>query len=108
MPAAEGSLGYPHDGAPLPTVHGDARVPNVMVRVLEAAEGGGIIEVQVRFVDFDWAGIQWPGRGGARCPTLVNRKLFPPNGIVEGGPLSQALDAATLAYSATADGAAVM
>ena len=87
----------------LPTVHGDARALNVMVRVTPAASvtAGGAQQpsVEVRFVDFDWAGVVViSGPGGARCPSIINRAAFPA-GVIEGGALSQALDEATFVFS---------
>ena len=85
-------LELPFAGCELPTVHGDLRIPNIMVRMTPDNV------VEVRFVDFDSAGVEWAGKGGARCPTVIARALFPKS-VVAGGALSQSSDRDTLSYS---------
>ena len=77
------------------TVHGDMRVPNVMVRSGAAspsgsADGGA---AEVRFVDFDWAGVA----GEVACPTFVNPAVAWPAGMAPGAKLRQEWDRELLA-----------
>lgn len=52
-------------------VHGDLRGPNIMVAFGQESD-----KVQVKLVDFDWAGIQ----GDAHYPSFMNMDLkWPPN-----------------------------
>ena len=71
------------------TVHGDCRSCNIMVRRI--SQSGSLTE-DVRFVDFDWGGID----GQARCPTFINRDALWAEGVKTGAPLTQELDRATL------------
>ena len=72
-------------------MHGDCRGVNTMVRC-SAAE-----EVEVRFVDFDWAGTQ----SGARTyGPLLSTAVPWPLGVQPGQALAQAHDAEWLARDA--------
>ena len=78
------------------TVHGDCRGVNVLVRCAEGAEGTAA-EVEVRFVDFDWAGTQ----GGARTyGPLLSTEILWPVGVQPGAPLEQTHDAEWLTRDA--------
>ena len=76
------------------TVHGDVRIPNIFVRRTDGPAG---VEFDVRFIDFDWAGVEMEGvgNGAAVCPPFARRDAFPPV-VVPGGRLTQETDAATL------------
>ena len=87
----------PSESGGVPTVHSDARVPNVLVRPSGSGEFGGF---EVRFIDFDYAGVELPPGDprAACCPPFVDRTAFP-SGVVPGGRLTQVTDAATLEHS---------
>ena len=48
---------YPNSPDGQPTVHGDVRLPNILAH---RAQGGGVD--QIKFVDFDWAGVEGKSR----------------------------------------------
>ena len=76
-------------GDGMATIHGDCRSNNIMVRRILQREA---LPEDVRFVDFDWGGID----GQARCPTFINRDALWAEGMETGAPLTQELDRATL------------
>ena len=97
-----------------PTVHGDIRVPNVLVREAGSSlelegVGAGTPRFHVRFVDFDWSGLEAVvgsgshgsgsayGAGEAICPPFIRREAFP-SGVTPGVRLTQATDRATLEH----------
>ena len=98
----------------VPTLHGDIRLPNVLLRRTRSGPRlpwgtGGVpseLAYEVRFIDFDWAGLELPtgvaGGGGCRCPLVINRDLFPPV-VVPGERLTQETDGATLEFSLALD-----
>jgi hypothetical protein len=77
-----------------PTVHGDMRLNNVMVRL--TAEG----RWQFRFVDFDWSG--WAGH--TRYPAMMNLKIRWPAGACPRLPLQQQHDKQLLSDELQAGG----
>ena len=76
-------------GDGMATIHGDCRSNNIMVR---RTSGRKPVPEDVRFVDFDWAGID----GQARCPTFINQEALWAEGVETGALLTQELESATL------------
>jgi hypothetical protein len=87
LPAVHNTLlaahGLPIRGAQLRGAHGDVRGANVFVR---RRVGSG--EAEVRFVDFDWAGVQ----GEVAYPPMMNSAIQWPEGARPGGFIRQEHD----------------
>ncbi len=81
--AALEALGEAHSGG---CAHGDCRKVNALVR--PRAKAGW----DVRFVDFDWAGLE----GEARYPPLMSEQIEWPAGAMPGELLARAHDAILL------------
>ena len=96
LPAILAALRTAH-AVPLPSggvaAHGDCRDANVLVHKRTTAAGG--VALDVRFVDFDWAG----RAGAARYPPLMAPGVKWPSGALPGALLEQAHDEALLSGS---------
>mmetsp|Transcript_21883 Transcript_21883/g.55710 ORF Transcript_21883/g.55710 Transcript_21883/m.55710 type:complete len:593 (-) Transcript_21883:343-2121(-) len=70
-----------------PISHGDLRPANIMVRQQQPSTGSWC-DVEVRFVDFDWACVD----GAGTYPAFLNPELNWPSGVAAGKPITRQHD----------------
>ena len=69
-------------------VHGDMRLPNILLRKGDEKEADGFPRYDVRLLDFDWSGLS----GSAKYPRRLNKEVEWPPGATYGAVISKEHD----------------